>query len=135
MAEPFLAEIRIFGGNFAPLNWAFCNGQILAISQYTALFSLVGTTYGGNGTTTFGLPNLQGSAPMGCGAGPGLPPRVEGEQSGEMAVSLMISERPTHQHDTQGIDDTATQHLPAGNLLADTSTSFPAYQPPPGSSN
>ncbi len=81
MSDQFLAEIRIFPTNFAPYGWAFCNGQLLPISQYTALFSLLGTTFGGNGTSNFALPNLQGCAPMHAGNGPGLSPHVLGEQA------------------------------------------------------
>lgn len=96
--DPFLAEIRIFGFSFAPRGWALCNGQLLAISQNTALFSLLGTMYGGDGRSTFGLPDLQGSAAMFFGQGPGLTPRFEGESSGVPYVSLLINEMPLHQH-------------------------------------
>ena len=88
MAEPFIAEIKIFAGNFAPRNWAFCDGQLLPIAQNTALFSLVGTTYGGDGRTTLGLPNLQGRAPMHPGSGPGLTSRRLGEKVGTEEVTL-----------------------------------------------
>jgi microcystin-dependent protein len=98
MADQFVAEIRMFAGNFAPKGWALCNGQLLPISQNTALFSLLGTTYGGNGTTNFALPNLQGSAPLDFGSGPGLTPRVEGEVGGEQTVTLLQSEMPAHTH-------------------------------------
>ena len=98
MAEPFVAEIRIFAGNFAPRGWAMCNGQILPISQNTALFSLLGTQYGGNGTSNFALPNLQGRAPMHQGQGPGLTDRVIGEQSGEVSVTLLANELAPHTH-------------------------------------
>jgi len=96
--DPFVAEIRIFGFNFAPTGWAFCNGQILPISQNTALFSLLGTTYGGNGQSTFALPNLQDSAPMHPGQGPGLSLHDLGEQGGEETVTLLQSEIPAHSH-------------------------------------
>src|SRR6266496_5051174 len=98
MADPFLGEIRIFAGNFAPRGWAVCNGQLLAISQNTALFSLLGTTYGGDGRTTFGLPNLQGRAPMHQGQGPGLTPRTLGEQAGSQTVTLIANEMVSHNH-------------------------------------
>ncbi|MDE3167807.1 MAG: phage tail protein [Acidobacteriota bacterium] len=98
MANPYLAEIRLFAGTFAPKGWALCNGQILSISQNTALFSLLGTTYGGNGISTFALPNLQGMAPMAQGQGPGLTLRVLGEVSGEAQVTLLSSEVPAHTH-------------------------------------
>ena len=98
MADPFVAEIRILACNFAPHGWAFCNGQLLPISQNTALFSLLGTTYGGNGQSTFALPNLQGSAAMHPGQGPGLSPRDLGQTGGSETVTLMITEMPSHTH-------------------------------------
>lgn len=98
MADPFVAEIRIVGFNFAPRGWAFCNGQILPLSQNTALFSLLGTTYGGDGRSNFALPNLQGSAPMHPGQGPGLSLRDLGEQGGSQTVTLLESEMPVHNH-------------------------------------
>jgi microcystin-dependent protein len=98
MSEPFIAEVRIFPYNFAPRGWAFCNGQLLPISQNTALFSLVGTTYGGDGRSTFGLPNLQGRAPMHPGRGPGLTDRRLGEQGGSTDVTLNEPQLPSHTH-------------------------------------
>lgn len=98
MSEPFLAEIRVFGFNFAPRGWMTCDGQILAISQNTALFSLLGTTYGGNGQTTFALPNFGSLAPVGQGNGNGLTPYVLGEQTGSPSVTLLSTEMPTHNH-------------------------------------
>ena len=98
MSNPFLAEIRIFTGNFAPKGWALCDGQLMAISQNTALFSLLGTTYGGNGTSNFALPNLQGCAPMQAGQGPGLSLRDLGETAGEQTVTLLQTEMPGHSH-------------------------------------
>ena len=98
MSEAFVAEIRIFAGNFAPVGWALCNGQLMAISQNTALFSLLGTQYGGNGTSNFALPNLQGMAPMGAGQGPGLTDRIQGEVGGSQTITLLSSEIPAHNH-------------------------------------
>jgi microcystin-dependent protein len=98
MSDQFVAEIRIFPFNFPPTGWAFCNGQLLPISQNTALFSLLGTTYGGDGKSTFGLPNLQGNAPMQQGQGPGLSLRDLGEIGGEQAVTLLQTEMPAHSH-------------------------------------
>lgn len=98
MANPFVAEIRIFPFNFAPIGWALCNGQLLPISQNTALFSLLGTTYGGNGQSTFGLPNLQDSGAMHPGQGPGLSLRDLGEIGGRDTVTLITSEMPLHTH-------------------------------------
>lgn len=107
MADPFVAEIRIFPFNFAPKGWAFCNGQLLPISQNTALFSLLGTTYGGNGKSTFALPNLQGSAPMHPGQGPGLSLHDLGEIGGSETVTLLESELPLHTHTMQASADPA----------------------------
>jgi microcystin-dependent protein len=98
MSDPFVAEIRIFPFNFAPKGWAFCDGQLLPLSQNTALFSLVGTFYGGDGKTTFALPNLQGSVPMQQGQGSGLSDRFIGEMSGTETVTLLVSEIPAHTH-------------------------------------
>ena len=98
MADQFLGEIRAVGFNFAPLGWALCNGQILPISQNTALFSLLGTFYGGDGRTNFALPNLQGSAPMDRGNGQGLTPRANGESGGSTSVTLLTTEMPAHNH-------------------------------------
>lgn len=98
MSEPFIAEIRIFAGNFAPKRWAFCDGRLLPISQNTALFSLIGTTYGGDGRSTTALPNLQGSAPMQPGRGPGLTARRLGERGGAETVTLDEAQMPEHSH-------------------------------------
>jgi microcystin-dependent protein len=98
MADPFVAEVRIFGFNFAPKGWAFCAGQLLPLSQNTALFSLLGTTYGGDGRSTFALPNMQGNAPMHPGQGPGLSLHDLGETGGSQTVTLLQSELPSHPH-------------------------------------
>lgn len=118
MSNPFVAEIRIFAGNFAPKGWALCDGQLLAISQNTALFSLLGTTYGGNGTSNFALPNLQGSAPMQAGQGPGLTLRDLGETGGEQTVTLLQTEMPTHTHTMSATHTTASLDTSANNVLA-----------------
>lgn len=102
MSDPFLAEVRIFPFNFAPTGWAVCNGQILPISQNTALFSLLGTTYGGDGKSTFALPNIQGSAVMHPGQGPGLSLHDQGETGGSESVTLLQSEMPAHTHQMKG---------------------------------
>ncbi|MDA8444026.1 phage tail protein [Paracidovorax valerianellae] len=99
-SDPFLGEITLFAGNFAPKNWAFCWGQTLAISQNSALFSLLGTTYGGNGQTTFALPDLRGRVPLGMGQGPGLSNFVQGEMGGRESVTLTSNQLPTHSHST-----------------------------------
>ena len=101
MSAPFLAEIKMFAGTFAPHGYALCNGQILAIQQNTALFSLLGTYYGGNGTSNFALPNFQGNVAVGTGQGNGLTPRVIGESGGESAVTLTSGDVPPHQHSLQ----------------------------------
>jgi microcystin-dependent protein len=113
MSEPFIGEIRMFAGNFAPRGWAFCNGQILSIAQNTALFSLLGTTYGGDGRTTFALPNLQGRAPMHQGQGPGLTNRVLGETAGEENVTLLTTQMPVHTHQPQADASGGGQTSPA----------------------
>ena len=102
MSSPFVAEIRMFGFNFAPSGWAQCNGQLLPISQNTALFALLGTFYGGDGKSTFALPNLRGSVPMHEGQGSGLSQRFLGEQSGSQFVTLLASEMPLHTHFVRG---------------------------------
>ena len=117
MSNPFLAEIRIFTGNFAPKGWALCDGQLLPISQNTALFSLLGTTYGGDGKSNFALPNLQGCAPMQAGQGPGLSLRDLGETGGEQAVTLLQTEMPAHSHGAQGSTG-SDQVTPVGNAWA-----------------
>ena len=112
MADPFVAEIRIFGFNFAPKGWAFCNGQLLPISQNTALFSLLGTTYGGDGKSNFALPNLQGNAPMHPGQGPGLSLHDLGETGGTDTVTLLESEMPAHPHGMRASLDDANLAIP-----------------------
>jgi len=116
MSNPFLAEIRIFGFTFAPKGWALCNGQLMSISQATALFSLLGTTYGGDGKSTFGLPNLQGSVPIQPGQGPGLPLYDLGESGGSQTVTLNTQELPLHSHVANADSGIANSQSPAGNL-------------------
>jgi microcystin-dependent protein len=116
--DPFVAEIRIFPFNFAPTGWAFCDGQLLPLSQNTALFSLLGTTYGGDGKSTFALPNMQGNAPMHPGQGPGLSLHDLGETGGEQTVTLLETEIPSHSHSV-GAQNIALGGVatPAGNTL------------------
>ena len=116
MASPFLGEIRMFAGNFAPRNWALCNGQILPISQNTALFSIIGTYYGGNGTSNFALPNLQGMAPLGVGNGNGLTPRTLGETAGEASVTLLPNEMPSHTHGVNASSSVGNQVEPTNGV-------------------
>lgn len=118
MSEPFIAQIKVYGTNFPPRGWAHCNGQLMPIAQNTALFSLIGTTYGGNGQTTFGLPDLRGRAAMHPGHGPGLTPRVLGEVSGSENVTLTINELPAHNHGVQATTVLGNTADPAGAVLA-----------------
>ena len=115
MSEPFVAEIRIFAGNFAPRNWAFCDGQLLPISQNTALFSLIGTVYGGDGRSTMGLPNLKDRAPMHPGRGPGLTDRRLGEKVGVSTVTLSSAQLPSHSHNLMSFS-TATDAAPSSSV-------------------
>jgi microcystin-dependent protein len=118
MSDPFVAEIRLFGFNYAPTGWALCNGQLLPISQNTALFSLLGTYYGGDGKSTFALPNLQGAAPMSQGQSPGTSQRVLGEMSGEQFVTLIQSEMPAHPHALNAVESLAAARQPPGVMFA-----------------
>jgi microcystin-dependent protein len=130
MSDPFIAEIKIFAGNFAPRGWAFCNGQLLPIAQNTALFSLIGTTYGGDGRTTCGLPNLQGRAPMHPGRGPGLTARRLGERAGAEQVTLTENQLGSHTHPLRALDDDPNSDSPALGVPA--STGDPAFAEPSG---
>src|SRR5882757_9592847 len=122
MSNQFVAEVRIFPFNFAPKGWAWCNGQLMPLSQNTALFSLLGTTYGGDGKSTFALPDLQGNAPMHPGQGPGLSLHDLGEMSGSETVTLLLSEIPAHSHAWQANAAPATLNAPdAGRALARSS--------------
>jgi microcystin-dependent protein len=118
VADPFVAEIRIFPFNFAPKGWAFCNGQLMPISQNTALFSLLGTIYGGDGKTNFALPNIQGSAVMHPDQGQGLSNHDEGETGGAEAVTVLVSEMPLHTHTLRGNNAAGDNPTPGGNTLA-----------------
>jgi microcystin-dependent protein len=117
MSEPFIAEIRIFAGNFAPRSWAFCDGQLLPVAQNTALFSLIGTTYGGDGRSTTALPNLQGRAPMHPGRGPGLTSRRLGQRGGVETVTLTEAQMPNHKHTLMGSAEDAEDNDPGGNVM------------------
>lgn len=118
MADPFVAEIRIFPFNFAPKGWAWCDGQLLPLSQNTALFSLLGTVYGGDGKSNFALPDLQGNAPMHPGQGPGLSLHALGETGGSETVSLLESEIPSHSHSVRALNQPGLTATPAGNIPA-----------------
>lgn len=127
MSEPFIAEVRIFAGNFAPRGWAFCDGQLLPISQNTALFSLIGTTYGGDGRTTTALPNLQGRAPMHPGRGPGLTDRRLGQSGGVETVTLTEAQMPSHAHQVGSTASRSSSPTPVGNSF-NVSVGDTAYQ-------
>jgi microcystin-dependent protein len=131
MADPFVAEIRIFPFNFAPRGWAWCDGQLLPLSQNTALFSLLGTTYGGNGKSNFALPDLQGRSPMHPGQGPGLSLHDLGETGGSETVTLLESEIPSHAHALRGAAPTpANQDDASANVVLATITGANLYAPP-----
>ncbi|MGH9905297.1 MAG: phage tail protein, partial [Pyrinomonadaceae bacterium] len=128
MSDPFVAEIRIFGFNFAPTGWAQCNGQLLPISQNTALFSLLGTFYGGDGKSTFGLPNFEGSVPMFWGQGQGLSLYDLGQTGGTETVTLLISEIPFHTHNWQANNAPATLNAPDNGRSIARSSGGTAYK-------
>ncbi len=136
MADPFVAEIRIFPFNFAPSGWAFCDGQLLPLSQNTALFSLLGTTYGGNGVSNFALPNLQDRVPRGMGQGPGQSLVSLGESGGTAMVTLLPTEVPAHTHVVTRSTGEATEHDPSGNVFAvPTTPGLGAFAPASGTSS
>ena len=118
MSEPFVGEIRMFAGNFAPRGWAFCDGQLLAVSQNDALFSLLGTIYGGDGRTTFGLPDLRGRIPIHAGSGPGLSPRRLGAKAGAENETLTTNQLASHSHDWNANTAASTVATPQGKVLA-----------------
>lgn len=131
MSEPFVGEIRMFAGNFAPRGWAFCDGQLLAVSQNDALFSLYGTIYGGDGRTTFGLPDLRGRIPLHQGAGPGLSQRRIGSKSGAETETLTINQLASHTHDFFALTSPATSASPDGKMIAksEPDTGEPSTRP------
>jgi microcystin-dependent protein len=117
MGSPYVGEIRMCGFNFAPVNWAFCNGQLLDISQFSTLFQLIGTTYGGNGQTNFALPNLQSRIPMNQGQGLGLANYVMGQAAGTETITLTTQTMPGHTHTLSASQNTVTTNLPSGNIF------------------
>ncbi|MFC4778172.1 phage tail protein [Paenibacillus sp. GCM10023252] len=137
MAEAYIGEIRIFGGNYEPKGWAFCNGQLLSIAQNTALFSILGTQYGGDGKVTFALPNLMGAAPMGQGQGPGLTERFVGEMTGTEKVTLTELEIPAHSHQAVAYQNVGGLNDPTNHYWGETPASgrppqqVPMYGPTP----
>ena len=142
MTAPFIGELKAFGFNYAPRNYMFASGQLIAIAQNTALFSILGTTYGGNGTSNFALPNLNGAIPMGNGSGPGLTPRILGEVDGTETVTLLITEMPSHIHgastkvnptSTTGMTDVPTAGYYVTRFLYEgTSTANAWFKPASG---
>jgi microcystin-dependent protein len=125
MSNPYVGEIRIFGGNFAPAGWAFCDGSLLPISENEILFNLIGTTYGGDGQSTFALPDLRGRLPVHMGTGAGLSPFVIGQSGGVETVTLTTSQIPGHSHALLASGDNASASAAAGNVLAQTPTYTP----------
>ena len=123
MGTPFIGEIRMFGGNFAPAGWAFCSGQLMPIAENDALFTLIGTTYGGDGQQTFGLPNLQGRLPMHMGTGAGLSARVIGEMGGVETVTLTTQQIPIHSHVPQAVSGNGNQTTPQNGVWAGAAAS------------
>lgn len=128
--ESYIGDIRLFAGNFAPRGWMFCNGAVLSISQYDTLFALIGTTYGGDGQSTFALPDLRGRLPMGQGTGPGLSQRVIGQALGSENVILLAPQMPQHTHTLNATAAAATSPQAAGKLFAQPSADK-CYGPPP----
>ncbi len=129
MSEPFIGEIRMFGFNFAPQGWALCNGQLLPISQNTALFSLLGTTYGGDGTTNFALPNMQSRVPIHQGQGAGLSSYLEGQAGGTETVTLLATQMPGHTHSVKASSGAAASGQPEGRALARSGSHIYAAEP------
>lgn len=129
MSTPYVGEVRLFAGNFAPSGWMLCLGQLIPISEYEVLFNLIGTTYGGDGQATFALPDLRGRVPVHQGAGPGLSPRVMGELGGTETVTLQAGHMPLHTHALVASTATASGSTPSGAMLA--STTVASYDPNP----
>ena len=132
MSQPFIGEIRMFGGSFAPAGWAFCNGQLLPISENDLLFNLIGTTYGGDGQSTFALPNLQSRIPVHMGTGSGLSAYTIGEQGGVEQVTLTINQIPIHGHPPLASDGAGGSDSPGNNFWAASSLGKPYAAGPPG---
>lgn len=127
--DPYLGDVKMFAGNFAPVGWALCNGALLPISQNEALFTLLGTTYGGDGVSTFGLPDLRGRTPLHAGTGLGLPTIVLGQMGGTEEVTLLVSQMPAHTHTLAAQTAVGNQAAPQGNVFANTNTGDNEYMP------
>mgnify|MGYP000950065622 FL=1 len=125
--DHFIGEVKLFGGNFLPQGWAFCNGQLLPIAQYQGLFALIGTAYGGDGKTTFGLPNLQARVPVGVGQGPNLSNRTRGQSGGQVTVTLTTEQLPQHSHVAASSEAKGNQKSPAGRGWSATADGANAY--------
>src|SRR5690242_18351749 len=132
MSEPFIGEIRAFGFNFPPRGWAICAGQLLPIAQNTALFSILGTSFGGDGRTTFALPDLRGNAPLHIGTGNGLTPRQLGETGGTAQVSLSLAQMPAHSHAVNCNSGVGTSYIPSNNVWASDAGGAHEYAPAAG---
>lgn len=130
MTDPFIGEIRMFAGNFAPRSHAFCDGQLVAVTQNEALFSLLGTIYGGDGRTTFGLPDMRGRLPIHQGTGPGLTNRRIGAKLGTETATISAAQLPSHTHALQGVNAPGATQVPAGSLLATPTGNLYAAQAP-----
>ena len=128
--QPYVGEIMLFGGNFAVRQWANCDGQLLAVSSNDALFSILGTTYGGDGRTTFGVPDLRGRTPINAGAGPGLQPVVMGQKYGAETLTLTSATMPSHAHTLPVLNAPGDQRTPSGNILAGDATNDTIYAAP-----
>jgi microcystin-dependent protein len=135
MSEPFVGEIRMFGGNFAPANWMFCEGQLLSIAEYDTLFSLIGTTYGGDGVTTFALPDLRGRLPIHQGQGSGLGAYVIGQMGGTENVTLATNQIPSHNHTAQANTESGTQSSPSNGIWANSGQAVYSANPATGAMN
>jgi microcystin-dependent protein len=131
MSQPYIGEIRMFGGTYAPVGWAICDGSLISIATNSTLYNLIGTTYGGNGQTTFGLPNLLGRLPIHAGTGQGTQTYVLGQQGGLETVTLNTSQLPAHNHTLFASTNSANASGPGGNVLANTVNTTP-YHPGPG---
>lgn len=118
--DPYIGDVRLFAGNFAPVGWVLCNGALLSISENDALFALIGTTFGGDGITNFGVPDLRGRVPVGQGTGPGLTPRTIGAQFGVESVTLLAQQMPAHNHSFNASTAAATAAVPTANVFAQT---------------
>lgn len=131
MANPFIGEVRIFAGNFAPAGWAFCNGSLLPIADYDTLFALIGTTYGGDGQVTFALPDLRSRVPIGAGTGPSLTPRTIGASGGVESVSLTLAQLPAHTHTVQTTAADALSSTPSAGVMLASNAGTKLYSPKP----